>query len=287
MQTDEAVAEFFKVCNNSVSGVPKLDVRWFLYFPFTFLQLGVASIPVGLHRNWSILLVTSMNILLSLLSGSMGEWRREKFDCRRRSRHDYLITRGNGHKHVYLIKGIHNNSGSGLNLEDLAAARGGANTWTRALTVLYAVGWLLFLVTAGGLKEDAWYLIFVGTAGMVQNIFLAGARRSSASHGIPLNPVRKDNDHVLTYGLRCPGSERPGVMVVLRQVEKDLLGVGIALLHEFFPDHTLRDAEKTEWNALKASVKQRRAFELFERYECEDAVDREGLEVDMRCSKLS
>jgi hypothetical protein len=76
-------------------------------------------------------------------------------------------------------------------------------------------------------------------------------------------------------------------MVVLRQVEKDLPGVGIALLHEFFPDHTLRDAEKTEWDALKASVKQRRAFELFERYECEDAVDREGLEVDMRCSELS
>jgi hypothetical protein len=238
--------------------VPKRELRWFLYFPFTVLQLGVASIPAGLYWNWSILLITGVGVILSLLSGSMSEWRREKFECRRGSKDDYLITRGNGHRHVFLIRGIRNDHGLGLNLEDLAAARGGADIWTRAKTVVYAVTWLLFLLAAGGLKQDTWYLVFVGAAGMAQNIFVAGARRSSASHGIPLNPVRAADDSILTYGLRSKGSDRPRVMNVLREVEQGIPGVGLALLYEFFPDHTLRDAEKTEWETLKASVKQRR-----------------------------
>jgi len=220
--------------------------------------LGAASIPAGLYWNWSILLITSVGVILSLLSGSTREWRREKFECRRGSKDDYIITRGNGHKHVFLIRGIQDNPGLGLNLEDLAAARGGADIWTRAKTVLYAVAWLLFLLAAGALKQDTWYLVFVGAAGMAQNIFVAGARRSSASHGIPLNPIRADDGCVLTYGLRCKGSGRPRVMDVLREVETDIPGVGVALLYEFFPDYTLRDAEKKEWETLKASVKQRR-----------------------------
>jgi len=252
------IADQWKACDSPTPGVPKRDLRWFLYFPFTALQLGVASIPAGLYWNWSILLITGVGVMLSLLSGSMSEWRREKFECRRGSKDDYLITRGNGHKHVFLIRGIQKNHSVGLNLEDLATARGCADIWTRAKTVLYAVAWLLFLLAAGGLRENTWYLVFVGAAGMVQNIFVAGARRSSASHGIPLKPVRTDDDHLMTFGLRGEGKGRPRVMEVLYKVEEDFPGVGVALLYEFFPEHTLKDHEKENWELLKASVKQRR-----------------------------
>jgi hypothetical protein len=222
------------------------------------LVFSVHGPPIGCSQHPSRAVLELVGVMLSLLSGSMSEWRREKFDCRRGSKDDYLITRGNGHRHVFLIRGIRNDHGLGLNLEDLAAARGGADIWTRAKTVVYAMTWLLFLLAAGGLKQDTWYLVFVGAAGMAQNIFVAGARRSSASHGIPLNPARAADDSILTYGLRSKGSDRPRVMNVPREVEQGIPGVGLALLYEFFPDHTLRDAEKRDWETLKASVKQRR-----------------------------
>jgi hypothetical protein len=182
------------------------------------------------------------------MTGSMREWRFEKFHCRKNSGLSYVITRGNGHRHVFVV--FADKQKSGLYLDDLAGAVAHATPRTRFTSIIFAVLWIVFLVVAGGLKEHTWYLLAVGALGMIQNVAVAGLPRKSASHGIPLSEVKK------TYGRRVKGKKRPGVMQVLYECDNEHPGLGRAIRAEFFQDASLRADEIDEWNRREKKLQE-------------------------------
>ena len=177
--------------------------------------------------------MTAIGTLLSICTGSLRKWREEKFPCREGSRESYVLTRGNGHKHIFIVRG--GERGLGLVLDDLAGAVPKPSRRTRLLCGLFAFLWITFLITAGGLDDHTWYLLGVGTVGMIQNVFVAGRRRSPESHGIPLSELREP-----ILGKATVKGRRPKVMEVLYQVEGRYPGIGLAVLPEFFQDCSLR-----------------------------------------------
>jgi hypothetical protein len=50
------------------------------------------------------MLITAAGSVLALATGSLPEWRREKFVCRPNSKGTYALTRGNSHKHLFIIQ---------------------------------------------------------------------------------------------------------------------------------------------------------------------------------------
>lgn len=178
----------------------KRDTTWWTAIAAVPLQLLIAAIPVMLsRRNWTILLVTTMGTILAILTSSMVQWRKEKFACRKDSKAGYIITRGNGHSHVFMIlygrlsgktsSGSKKQSPKGisLNLEDLAVPTLPTSTKTKVSTVLLAMCWTFLLVTVAGLKRDAWFLLGVGLVGMVQNVYAVTMERGPDGNGVFLS----------------------------------------------------------------------------------------------------
>jgi hypothetical protein len=213
------------------------------------LQLVLAAVPWIKYGNWAIFLMTVIGTILAVMTGSLRVWRKEKYATRKIPRSSglgYVITRGNGHKHVIAI--LPDDAKSGLFLDDLAGAVSHADNWSRATSVFFAVLWIFFLIVAAGLKDHAWFLLGVGAIGMVQNLTVASAPRDPAAHGIPLSEIET------VFGKRLPTmKDRPKVMSVLYQVEDAYPGLGFAIRPEFFPDFALRPDEVTTWEK-KAEV---------------------------------
>ncbi len=252
------------------AGVPQRDGFFVLYLFIAFLQLIVSAIPTILWGNWSILFLTALGTVLAVFTASLKEWRLEKYQARRHSKHTYAITRGNGHRHVFIIKpGIQDNSTGkypGLHLDDLAGAVRKADNWTRIKSVILAVIWIWYLIMAGGLKENTWFLLIVGMLGMVQNVYVAGRHQRSKDHGIPLElgytyglkrlnkaekidglKTKKNNEDV--FNMTPPRK----AMLVLMDVELDYPKIGQALIREFFPNKdTWRNWETEWWNKAKS-----------------------------------
>ncbi|RYO97442.1 hypothetical protein DL765_011186 [Monosporascus sp. GIB2] len=251
------------------AGVPKKDGFFGLYLFIAFLQLIVSAIPTILWGNWSIIFLTALGTVLAVVTASLKEWRLEKYQARRHSKQTYAITRGNGHRHVFIIEpGIQDGSTGkypGLYLDDLAGAVRKADDWTRLKSVILAVAWIWYLIMAGGLKENTWFLLAVGMLGMVQNVYAAGRHQQSKVHGIPLElgntyGLRKLNQHAKIPGLATRRKKEDvykrtlprKTMLVLMDVEIDYPKVGQALVPEFFPNKaTWRDWEKEWWDKAK------------------------------------
>lgn len=230
---------------------PKWDKCSWSFTVIVPLQLCVAMVPVILDRDWSILLMTGLGTALAVVTGSLRELVREKYECRKddeSKKQDYILTRGNGHNHVFVIQA--NDYVVGLNLNDLAGARRGADTGTRVLSVILAILWIVFLVVAGGLDVDTWYLLAVGALGMMQNVFVAGWQRSTQAHGIPLEFER-------IFGQKDKGVTW-GQMRTLREFANEHPGAACAIRPEFFPDHILNLDEKQEWKHYAEEAKRRR-----------------------------
>jgi hypothetical protein len=226
-------------------------------------------IPTILHGDWSVLLITGIGTILAVCTTSLNEWRLEKYQARRHSKDSYAITRGNGHRHVFVIKPGTPVKGKfpGLFLDDLAGAVRKADDGARFKTVCLAIAWVFFLITAGGLKDHTWYVLLVGLIGMAQNIWVAGHHQTSEAHGIPVNIER-------TYGCKAIPDPQDAitktkrgaklvykfnrgmkVMKVLMEVEAHHPTIGAALRPEFFPEGSLRPAEKSWWDQAKAHHK--------------------------------
>ncbi|KAF2194457.1 hypothetical protein K469DRAFT_725800 [Zopfia rhizophila CBS 207.26] len=135
---------------------PQHDKLYRLFFIIPLIQLLVAAIPIITQRDWSILIMTAIGVILAIMTGSNSE-------------NSYIITRGNGHRYVFVV--FADNSGSGLFLDDLAGVVTHANTRIRLASVVFATLWIIFLIVAGGLKNHTWFLLAVGGPGVVQNIF--------------------------------------------------------------------------------------------------------------------
>ena len=218
------------------AGRVERDLVYWIGIPVMVFQLGIAAIPCGLFGDWGILLITGCGIALSLATGLLPQWAKEKWACRPRAKDSFILTRGNGAQHAIVVFG----NGHGFNLEDLASGQSNTlvatNIWTRIALLALATLWILLLITAAGQKSNAWFLLAVGGIGILQNIYVAGAQRSPENFGVPLK-------YVTVFG-------NASVMETLVQVEEQYKDVGRSMLGEFFPGD-LREHEKTRWEALK------------------------------------
>ncbi|KAK5217906.1 hypothetical protein LTR72_009077 [Exophiala xenobiotica] len=244
-------------------GCPKADKIWWSFVLFLPLQLLIAAIPTILpQRNWGILLITGAGSFLAMITGSLPQWMEEKYACRKDSRDTYVLTRGNGHQHVFVIEnappskggikeGGPKRPGTSLNMEDLAIRSPRATRLSRSTLVVLAVAWVFFLITAGGIEQDTWYLMGVGGLGMVHNVYVANAVRQPAAHGVP---VVEEN---LGSCTRIKAESKEKAMAVLMKAEKYRPGVGLAVLTTFFPGR-LDKQEAELWDKARRTLELRR-----------------------------
>ncbi|KAK6376144.1 hypothetical protein LTS17_007395 [Exophiala oligosperma] len=228
----------------AAKGYPGYDLMYWLGFATAFVQLGIAAIPFGIHGDWGILLITAAGILLSFISGSLPQWKKEKWACREKSTKTVILTRGNGSQHAIVVLG----DGKGLDLEDLAAGQTNVDvsaSWvTRVSVTVLAALWILVLITAAGLSRDTWFLLAVGGIGILQNIFVAGWRRSPQAYGIPLTFVE-------VIG-------KTKAMETLFAVEEKYHHIGASMRDTFFPGK-LRENEVWRWEELESIAKDKDA----------------------------
>jgi hypothetical protein len=225
-------------------GYPGYDLVYLFGFGTVAVQLGVAAIPWGVFGDWSIFLITASGILLAFVTGSMSQWPAEKWACRRNSSKTVILTRGNGSQHAIVVIG----DGKGLDLEDLAVGPAHADVpvshGTRfAVTSLTAL-WVFLLITAAGIKQNTWFLLAIGTIGILNNTFVAGSRRFPKAFGVPL-----------VY--QCVIG-KPKVWDTLLEVEKAYPRVGMSMLSTFFPSRLPPELEKV-WKDLENSAPAREA----------------------------
>ncbi|KAL1591810.1 hypothetical protein SLS59_010038 [Nothophoma quercina] len=223
------------------------DVLYWTGFGVAVFQLGFAAIPFGLWGDWSILLITFAGILLAFLSGSLRQWRTEKWSCRRLSKpKDVIITRGNGAQHAIVIR----DPGHGLDLESLAAGQTSvdftASQTTRIVIVLLAILWIILLICASGIKTNTWFLLAVGGIGIVQNIVVAGWQRDPSAYGLPL-----------TFETVVA---KPKVMPALFAIEQEIPGIGRSMLETFFPGTLTGDEQKTWDDYRDTAVARKKVF---------------------------
>ncbi|KAI1738027.1 hypothetical protein F4680DRAFT_460126 [Xylaria scruposa] len=220
-------------------GHPGYDRAYFAGFVTVVAQLGLAAIPCGLYGHWAILVVTAAGIALSFVTGAVPQWTREKWACRRNATKTTILTRGNGSQHAIVILG----TGDGLDLEDLAAAGSMSfpSRLTRCATLVLAALWILLLITAAGIRENTWYLLAIGSIGMLDNIYVAGASRSPKDFGIPLQFVE-----VIGHNK---------VMNALFEVESRYPRVGQSMVRIFFPGE-LEPHEQVEWDRYSKLTKE-------------------------------
>lgn len=230
------VVSFWEPGKAHKAGEPAWDLVYWSGLIVAVIQLGIAAIPCGIFGDWSVLLVTAAAILLCFTTGSLYQWRVEKWACRRGTKKSFVLTRGNGAQHAIAILG----NGHGLDLEDLAT--GFANLdppsitiFARLAVISLGILWVALLITSSAITEQAWFLIGVGGIGMLQNIFVAGWRRRPEALGLPLNFI----DVV--------GEAK--VMDTLMEVEKRYEKLGSSLLGTFFPGD-LREDEKKAWEEI-------------------------------------
>ncbi|OAP62169.1 hypothetical protein AYL99_04372 [Fonsecaea erecta] len=242
--------DFYRSCRGA--GEPNRDrVWWFFLFAFG-AQFAVASVPVIIHpgrRNWTILLITGIGTGLALVAGCMPQWGEEKYTGRRVTKPTtYVLTRGNGHSHVFVI--MVDKDHNFKNLDDLATTRPIDNTLTKLMSIILAVFWLFLLTLVGGLEEDGWFLLLVGLIGMVSNVVVANRPRSPASHGLP---IERDTQLEVV--------EKKRVFKALYTVEfkRDPApqGIGNALQPIFLPAGFLND-QKVVWER-KTKKRQKKA----------------------------
>ncbi|KAM3462830.1 hypothetical protein NHJ6243_003836 [Beauveria neobassiana] len=203
------------------------------------IQLIVAVVALAVSGDWSILLILASGTLLAMSTGSLGQWSREKWACRRGTRKNFVLTQGNGSQHAIVIIG----NDKGLDLEDLAMGLDGPRRVTASLTaritvMVLALLWLFLLITATGIKQHTWYILTIGFLGILGNTHIAGANRRPEMQGIPL----------IYEGVICETK----VMATLLKVEKEYPKCGICMVNMFFPGK-LRPIEEDEWAALDQS----------------------------------
>jgi hypothetical protein len=176
------------------------------------------------------MMTTVIGIGFAFASGSLPQWKAEKFSCRNATKKTVILTRGNGHKDgcIVVLGG-----GVGLDLEDLAAGRGIDMPHTRIYAGIMAVLWIALLIAVSGLKENPWFLLVIGMIGMIQNVIVCAAPRCPGAFGVHLEYKETIVDDK--------------VMKVLMKLEDKFQHVGRSLVDTYFPGK-LRPDEQQWWD---------------------------------------
>lgn len=239
-------------------GRPVRDWVWWSGVGCMVVQLGVAAIPLGLYDDWSILLVAAAGTVLALVTGSLPQWREEKWHAGRQKK-DAALTLGNGTRHVIIVLG----ADWGLDLEHLAGGLPGEGSKvTQVISIMLTVLWITLLLSSTGIKENAWYLLAVGGLGMVQNIVAAAAPRLPDALGLPIELV-KEPQAITAASLTSLGTEAESVIEIpeiyaeekvmwtLMKLEMKHDNFGKVLVDEFFPGKLMK-WEKKWWDSADA-----------------------------------
>jgi hypothetical protein len=240
-------------------GVPIWDMAVYSGVIVIVVQCIIAAIPGILYGFWETTIITVCGTLLALVQSSLPEWRREKWpgrrlpekgkeicskrDERNASKKTVCLTAGNGSNLVIVII----SNGEGFDLESLAtgSVRLHPNRLTKMFTIIFALLWIVLLLTVAGVKQNGWFLLTVGALGMVQNIFAAGMRREPSALGI----------HLQRLDCIVPSLEIPNkTMAVLKNVALKYPLVATCLLDEFFPGGNLRPDETVFWHNIRKNM---------------------------------
>jgi len=231
----------YEPSKTKTAGEPTRDLIYWSGLAVAFVQLVIAAIPIATSGNWSILMITIGGTAFALITGSLPQWRAEKWACRRSSPNTYILTRGNGAQHAIAILG----NGRGLNLEDLAVAGQmkyrSSDILTRLCLAIISILWISLLITAAGMTTNTWYLLAVGGIGILQNVLVAGWRRDPRALGVHLD-FREVIGEMTT-------------MDALLALEAKYARVGRSLLPIFFPGELLPE-EVARWEALNVKLVQ-------------------------------
>lgn len=225
----------------------------------TVVQLGIASIPFILDKEWGVFLVTVTGVIAVIVAGKLPQWDVEKLPLKRKSAKYLALTSGNGSREIMVIYG----GGNAIDLEELAAGESPRSdrVWessavfsapqfehgkplrhgngkqvrrtymykglpvglwcTRAICFAQVIFWIALLISVAGLRSRTWYLVAVGGLGMLQNAVIAAIPRPPELRGLPLDL----RDTIITRR----------TMDGLMDLEWTINGAGEALLGEFFP----------------------------------------------------
>ena len=130
---------------------------WVFYSGFVVMvvQFAVASVPIILTRNWSIMMVLGAGTILALLQGALPQWRKEKWACPKKGGNAVSITQGNGSRHVMVILESEYN---GLELEILGAGSKNipCSRWELVCISVLTSLWTVLLITVAGMSDDSW-----------------------------------------------------------------------------------------------------------------------------------
>lgn len=223
----------FEASKDGTAGVPRRDLLWFSGYIVALSQLGIAAIPWGTSGEWEIFLLTAAGTGLAFITGSLPQWRKERWGGRHNSKKTFVLSRGNGAQHVLVIQG----AGRGLDLEDLATtSEKYGSTWrTKVVFAILTTCWVVLLLTVSGIRNQSWTLVAIGSVGMIHTVVIAGAPRRPEWFGIHLD-------------YRGVFVERK-VMTALQSAEMAFPGLGRSMLSTFFPG-ALREDEARWWNEL-------------------------------------
>jgi hypothetical protein len=239
----------YEPSRTKIAGEPTHDLIYWSGLAVALVQLVVSTIPIATSGNWGILMITISGTVLALITGSLPQWKAEKWACRRSSPNTYILTRGNGAQHAILILG----NGQGLNFEDLAVAgqtKNPSSEMMRLCLAIISILWICLLITAAGIRTNTWYLLGVSGIGMVQNLLVAGKRRNPSALGIHL--VFRQVIGEMT------------AMDALLKLEAAYTKAGKSLLPIFFPGE-LRAEEIVEWEKLDVKATQEKEHARLQR----------------------
>jgi len=117
----------------------------------------------------------------------MGVLQERSTYTRKNTQKNFVMTKGPGYGDAILILG----NGFGLDLDDIANEVSFRESKMRyrisiAVDLLLVILWTALLITTSGMQSNTWYLVCIGGIGMLQNIYIAGARRDPSAYGIHL-----------------------------------------------------------------------------------------------------
>jgi hypothetical protein len=251
--------DIFVTKQSTGGGIQDTRTWWFCWAPI-LLQQAVGIFPWVAHGDWTIFLITAFGTGLALLTAGMPQWCAEKWPSSQLVRGKMkatALTRGNGHQYVMILL---SHEGA-LDVEAMSSSRLPLRPETPWILGALAIMWVVLLITAAGLLHHTWYLIAVGTIGMLQNTMASAmasgpeaidlamepwAERPTIA-GYRYSPERKkvlkqgfyreysDWDARCEYGTGVTESHVRDVMGALMELEKHQKRAGAALLPVFFP----------------------------------------------------
>jgi hypothetical protein len=99
---------------------------------------------------------------------------------------------------------------------------------------LLAVSWVLLLITASALKTNSWFLLAIGSVGMIHKSYMPRWSRRPENYGIPLECVIGEPDE----------------MSMLLEVERRYHRIGRNMLRDLFPAQ-LSPYEELQWKDVE------------------------------------